>query len=171
MARKANLHTICLPHVRLVIGDEMSEAEDAQDLFWELLAAWNRRDAHGMARLYAPDGVQIGFDGSHVSGADAIEAHLAPIFAHHPTGAFVAIVREVRVLSTTVSLLRADAGMIPAGKHDINPALNAVQSLVAVFIEGTWRIALFQNTPAAFHGRPDAAEKLSADLRGVLTKQ
>jgi hypothetical protein len=34
--------------------------------------------------------------------------------------------------------------------------------------EGKWRIALFQNTPAAFHGRPELAEQLSADLRHVL---
>jgi uncharacterized protein (TIGR02246 family) len=83
------------------------------------LQAWNRRDAAAMARLYAADGTQVGFDGSHMNGSHEIEAHLAPIFAHHPTGAFVAIVREVRELAPTVALLRADAGMIPAGKADI----------------------------------------------------
>jgi uncharacterized protein (TIGR02246 family) len=47
----------------------------------ELLAAWNRRDAAGMASLYAPQGSQVGFDGSTANGPREIEAHLAPIFA------------------------------------------------------------------------------------------
>ncbi|MGE4063479.1 MAG: SgcJ/EcaC family oxidoreductase [Rhodospirillaceae bacterium] len=132
-----------------------------------LLEAWNRRDAAGMARCFAPDGMQIGFDGSHTSGAAAIEAHLAPIFTDHPTGRFVSIVRDVRELSPSVGLLRADAGMIPAGKNDINPALNTVQSLVARRIDGAWKVCLFQNTPAAFHGRPEAVETMSAELRAA----
>jgi uncharacterized protein (TIGR02246 family) len=143
----------------------MATRDEIRALHRNLLEAWNRRDAAAMARLYAPDGTQIGFDGSHMSGAKEIEAHLAPIFANHPTAAFVSIVREVRELSPTVALLRADAGMIPPGKKEINPAVNAVQSLVAIRIDGAWRIALFQNTPAAFHGRPDAAEKLTSELR------
>ncbi len=29
-------------------------------------------------------------------------------------------------------------------------------------------IALFQNTPAQFYGRPDLSEQLTAELRGLL---
>jgi uncharacterized protein (TIGR02246 family) len=47
----------------------------------ELLAAWNRRDAAGMASLYAPQGSQVGLDGSTANEPREIEAHLAPIFA------------------------------------------------------------------------------------------
>ena len=139
--------------------------DDVKKLYDDLLAAWNRRDASGMARLYVADGLQIGFDGSHMSGAAEIEAHLAPIFANHPTGKFVGVVRSVHELSDEVALLHAHAGMLPAGKHDIKPELNAVQALVAKRADGAWRVALFQNTPAAFHGRPAAAENLSAELR------
>jgi hypothetical protein len=58
--------------------------------------------------------------------------------------------------------------MVPPGASDINPATNAVQSLVAVRREGVWRIALFHNTPAAFHGRPEESEKLTDELRAAL---
>ncbi len=149
----------------------MTVETDVRTLHDALLSAWNRRDAAGMARLYTPDGTQVGFDGSLMSGAKEIEAHLAPIFAHHPTGAFVSVVREVRALAPGVALLRADAGMIPAGKSDINPAVNAVQSLVAVLVDGAWRVALFHNTPAAFHGRPEAVEKLTAELQSAARTQ
>ena len=42
----------------------MTFDDDVKKLYGDLLAAWNRRDASGMARLYAADGLQIGFDGS-----------------------------------------------------------------------------------------------------------
>ncbi|MGZ3796086.1 MAG: SgcJ/EcaC family oxidoreductase, partial [Pseudobdellovibrionaceae bacterium] len=91
-----------------------------------------------------------------------------PIFASFPTARFISIVREVRALSPDSALLRATAGMVPRGHADINPAVNAIQSLVAVKQNGEWRIAHFQNTPAAFHGRPEEGERLSKELRGLL---
>ena len=57
------------------------------------------------------------------------------------------------------------AGMVPPGQTRVNPAVNAVQSLVAREEGGRWLIHLFQNTPAAFHGRPDAAAALTAELQ------
>lgn len=78
-----------------------------------------------------------------VDGSAAIEQHLAPIFADHPTGAFVAIVRGVTLLASDVALLRAIAGMVAPGASDLNPAVNAIQTLVAAKQEDRWRIALF----------------------------
>ena len=51
-----------------------------------------------------------------------------------------------------------------------NPALNAMQSLVAVKRANQWKVALFQNTPAAFHGRPEAVVQLTEELRKLLAK-
>jgi hypothetical protein len=31
-----------------------------------------------------------------------------------------------------------------------------------------WQLASLQNTPAAFHGRPDLADQLTDELRAVL---
>ena len=58
--------------------------------------------------------------------------------------------------------------MVPPGLADINPAVNAVQSLLAVRQDGRWRIAQLQNTPAAFHGRPDLSDQLTGELRAEL---
>ena len=84
------------------------------------------------------------------------------------TAAYVGKVREVRFLTPAVALLRAVVGMLPHGQTDLNPATNAIQSLVAVKKDGNWRIALFQNTPAQFHGRPEAVEQLTEELRQLL---
>jgi hypothetical protein len=67
-----------------------------------------------------------------------------------------------------VTLLRSNAGLIPAGKDDIDPALNAIHSMVAVRKSDAWRIALFQNTPAAFHMRPELGKQLTDELRAKL---
>jgi methyltransferase (TIGR00027 family)/uncharacterized protein (TIGR02246 family) len=138
-------------------------------LYRGLLDAWNRRDAAGMAALFAHNGSLVGFDGSQIDGGPpAVEAHLTPIFASHATPTYVAAFREVRELAPKVSLVRAVAGMVPEGRHGLNAALNAVHTLVAVEGGGTWRAAMFQSTPAAFHGRPDLAQALTAELRALV---
>ncbi len=78
------------------------------------------------------------------------------------------IARGVLLLAPGAVLLRAVAGIVPAGATDLNPALNAVQTLVAVRRGDAWRIALFQNTPAQLHGCPDLAESLTQELRALL---
>jgi len=146
----------------------MSEQEEVRALYKRLIGRWNHRDAAGMAALFTDDGSQVGFDGGTVNGRPEIEAHLAPIFASHPTPPFICKVREVRRLGEAAALLRAIVGMVPPGSVDINPALNAIQTLVAERVDGQWRVALFQNTPAAFHGCPEEIQSLSAELRKLL---
>jgi uncharacterized protein (TIGR02246 family) len=143
--------------------------EEIRALYEALLDAWNRRDATGMAALYGATGSQVGFDGSIANGADEIEAHLTPIFANHPTAKFVTKIREVREIGDGAALLRAVAGLVPPGQDDVNPETNAIQTLVASRdANGHWRIELFQNTPAAFHGRNGERERLTTELRAVL---
>jgi hypothetical protein len=72
------------------------------------------------------------------------------------------------VLAGDVAILGAVAGRVPAGKSDLNPKLNAIQTLVAKRENGGWRILQFQNTPAQFHGRPEDAEALTNKLRALI---
>jgi uncharacterized protein (TIGR02246 family) len=133
-----------------------------------LIDRWNARDAQGMASFLSADASLVGFDGSQMNGAAEVATALGAIFANHPTAAYVSIVRDVRFPSADVAILRAVVGMVPPGKTDINPDVNAVQSLVAVRADGKWRVELFHNTPAAYHGRPDASAALTAELRSAL---
>src|SRR6185295_19290595 len=110
-------------------------------LYEQILIAWNQRDAAAMAAGFEPDGNLVGFDGSQVDSRVALEAHLRPIFASHPTPPYVAKVREIRMLPADVGLLRAVAGMVPPGFSEINPALNTVQTLVAVRHGDDWHAA------------------------------
>jgi uncharacterized protein (TIGR02246 family) len=146
-------------------GSNLSAVEG---LFRDLLAAWNAHDARAFAALFSANANVVGFDGSQMNGRAEIEAVLGQIFKDHVTATYVGKVRETRALGPGAALLRAVVGMVPAGQNDINPAVNAVQSLVAVQSAGGWRIALFQNTPAQFHGRPDLSDALTAELRALL---
>jgi uncharacterized protein (TIGR02246 family) len=142
--------------------------EEVSALYHGLLDAWNRHDAAGYAALFADDGYAVGFDGSEMTGRDQIEQSLAAIFADHETGRYVGKVRTERVVADDVAMLGAVAGLVPAGKSDLNPQLNAIQTLVAKCEEGRWRILQFQNTPAQFHGRPQDADALTNELRALV---
>jgi uncharacterized protein (TIGR02246 family) len=133
-----------------------------------ILAGWNAKDASAFAARFADDGEVIGFDGSTVVGRAKIEAEMAGIFADHATGRYLGIVRGVRQLGSDVAILSAVSGVVPAGADAINPDLNAIQSLVAQRQADEWRVILYQNTPAAFHGRPQLADELTAELAAAL---
>ena len=137
-------------------------------LYEQILRAWNERDAAAFAAQFEEDGSIVGFDGSQADSRVAIEDHLRPIFADHPTAAYVAKVREVRMLGPDVGLLRAVAGMVPPGSNDLNPEVNTIHTLVAVKQADGWRAALFQSTPAAWHGRPQDSAALTEELREVM---
>ena len=137
----------------------------ARGLYARLLGGWNARDAAAMGSPFADDGEIIGFDGSHFTGRIAITEHLRQVFADHIPPRYVSIVRAVRQIGPDVLLLRAVAGMVPDGQSSIQPSLNTHQTVIATRHDGAWRIVLFQNTPAQFHGRPDLADALTAELQ------
>jgi uncharacterized protein (TIGR02246 family) len=137
-------------------------------LYQDLLNGWNQRSARAMAQLFISDSIVVGFDGSEMEGSATVEAEMGRIFADHVPARYVGLVRSVHVLGADVAVLHAVAGMVPPGKRDLKEENNAVQTLTAVKREGRWRIAVYQNTPAAYDGRPQQARALSEELRQVL---
>jgi uncharacterized protein (TIGR02246 family) len=113
----------------------------------------------------------IGFDGSELAGRAAIREEIRRIFDDHETAAYVAKVRGVRNLGPNVAVLRAVVGMVPPSSSDIASDRNAHHTVVASRDGGDWRIVLFQNTPAQFHGRPELVEELTDELREVARRQ
>jgi uncharacterized protein (TIGR02246 family) len=145
--------------------------EDVEALYFHLLEQWTRRDAEAMAALFTEDGSVVGFDGSQMNGHREIVSSLRAVFIDHRTPAFVGIIREVRPLGEHAVLIRAVAGMVEEGTDHLNPALNSVQSLVAIQEDHHWRIALFHNTPAAFHGRPEEGDALTRELAALVRER
>jgi uncharacterized protein (TIGR02246 family) len=94
----------------------MSAEEPLRELYRRLIDGWNAGDAEAMAAPLAPDGLVIGFDGSQMSGRDAVVAELGRIFADHETAPYVTKVRSVRPLGPDAAVLHAVAGMTKRGQ-------------------------------------------------------
>jgi len=112
----------------------------------------------------------IGYDGSHMHGRDQVEAELGAIFKDHQTATYITKMRSTRALGPDAALLHAVAGMVAAGGSEIVAERNAVQTVVAHRGDDRWEAVLFQTTPAQFHGRPECAENLTAELAEVLAR-
>jgi uncharacterized protein (TIGR02246 family) len=121
-----------------------------------------------MAAVVASDGLVIGFDGSQMYGRDEVARQLGEIFADHETAAYVAKVRSIMPLGSDAALLHAVVGMVPPGGAELIPERNAIQTVVANRGAEGWSVALFQTTPAQFHGRPELTEQLTAELAELL---
>jgi uncharacterized protein (TIGR02246 family) len=130
-----------------------------------VLDAWNRRNAEEMAAPFAETCLLIGFDGSVMHSRAEIAGAMATIFADHATGAYVGKVRSAQLLAPGIVLLLAATGVVPVGSADLNPSLNAWQTIVAQQQGDGWRIVQMQTTPAQFHGRPELVEQLTEELR------
>jgi uncharacterized protein (TIGR02246 family) len=155
-----------LPRRASIPGIDPDPQAAARDLYEGLIEAWNGHDARAFAALFGEEGVSIGFDGSQAVG-DGIREHLEAVFGDHLTAPYFAKVREVRALGADAVLLRAIVGMAPPGGDAVKPDANALHSLLAVRDGEQWRIALFQNTPAQYHGRPELVESHTAEIEEV----
>jgi uncharacterized protein (TIGR02246 family) len=91
----------------------VTDEKEVSLLYQELLKRWNKRRASEMTDLFTEDGNLVGFDGSQINGRSEARSVLSQIFANHQTAAYLGIVKEVRLLSPDVAILRAVAGMVP----------------------------------------------------------
>jgi uncharacterized protein (TIGR02246 family) len=142
-------------------------AEATGELHARLVDAWNSRDAGTYAGLFQRDGSLVGWDGSMVTG-EGIRERLERVFAQE-TPTEVTKVREIRELGPSAAVLSGIAGMVPQETGELDPSQNAVQTLVAERDRrGRWRAAMLQHIPASYPGRPDLAERHTAELRELV---
>jgi hypothetical protein len=59
--------------------------------------------------------------------------------------------------------------MVPPDGSEVKEELNTIHLLVALEENGTWQVAHFQSTPAAWHGRDDDRAALTGELQGLVT--
>jgi uncharacterized protein (TIGR02246 family) len=145
-----------------------SQGDTIRALYDNLINGWNNSDAAMMTRDFADHAHMIGYDGSQVSGRARIRDYLASIFSDHQVARFVTLVREVREIVSDVVVLRAEVGMVAPGTREVHPQRNAVQTLIAAKRIGKWQIELFQNTPAAWHGREADVQALTRELQAAF---
>ena len=148
----------------------MSADESVADVYRRLIDGWNSNNAGEMAAAVARDGLVIGYDGSEMLGRDQVRDEIGAIFERHQTATYITKVRCTRALGPDVGLLHAVVGMVPPGGSEIVAERNAIQTVVARRGDDGWSAALFQTTPAQFHGRPELAESLTAELGALVSR-
>ena len=148
--------------------DPTEAATAAAALYARLIDGWNAHDADAMGAALVEHSLVIGFDGSQMIGRDEVVLELGRIFADHEVARYVTKVRSVTPLGADAAVLHAVAGMVPPGASEIKSAQNAIQTVVAHRAGGSWSVALFQTTPAQFHGRPELSRALTAELSQEL---
>ena len=144
--------------------------DNIRSIYKTLLESWNRNDAEGFSRLFTESANVIGFDGSQMNTPKQISDELSKIFRDHKVSSYVGIVKEVRKLSQNIYLLRSIAGMLPPGKSEIKQDVNAIQTLIVATSDTGLKIELYQNTPAAFHGRPELSKQVTEELQEVADR-
>ena len=137
-------------------------------MYQRLIDGWNAHDAAALAAPLAVDGLVIGFDGSEMTGRSEVSEQLADILADHVTATYVTKVRSTTTLDADTAVLHAVAGMVPPGGSEVMPDRNSVQTVVAHRAGDAWSVALFQTTPARYHGRAELAEALTGELNAQL---
>ena len=144
---------------------EPAEAVSAATaLYRRLIDGWNSSDADAMGAALGENSLVIGFDGSQMIGRKEAVSDLSGVFADHEVARYVTKVRSVTPLGADTVLLHAVAGLVPPGASEIMPEQNSIQTVVAHRAGGDWSVALFQTTPAQFHGRPELSHSLTAEL-------
>lgn len=146
----------------------MNEELKLRKLYEQMIAFWNMRSGDKLSSLFTDDGSVVGFDGTTENGRENINASLNNIFRNYKSNPFVYLIREIRFLSDTTALVRAVAGIMPEYGAEMNPDLNIIQSIVAAKNGDEWKIALLQNTPASWLGRPEDVKALTKELENVF---
>ena len=123
-------------------------------LYGQLMAGWNEGSADAFASVFADDGDLVGFDGTHLRGRDQIVSFHAPLFDKWLKGTrLIGRVRSVRFIAPDVALVHAVGGTLMRGQSHASRERDSVQTLVAVWRDGAWRLAAFQNTRLRPMGR------------------
>jgi uncharacterized protein (TIGR02246 family) len=138
-------------------------------IYQQLMDGWNAGSGDAFAAPFEEDGDLVGFDGTHFKGRHEIalfHQHLFDIFLKGSR--LVGKVRSVRFLTSDVAVMHAVGGTVMAGQTDLESERNSVQTLVTVRRNGIWSLAAFQNTRAAYFGRPEESQKLTEELQALL---
>jgi uncharacterized protein (TIGR02246 family) len=142
--------------------------DEVTELYGRLIDGWNAGDAAAIAAAIANDGLVIGYDGSEMTGREQVANQLGQIFADHRTAAYVTKIRSVKALGADSALLHAVVGMVPPSGAELMSDRNAIQTVVAHLGDDGCSVALFQTTPAQFHGRPELSKALTAELAELV---
>lgn len=117
-----------------------------RDLYRRMMDGWNRGSGEAFAEVFAEDGDQIAFDGSHFRGRREIAAFHQELFDKWMKGTcLVGRIESIKFPAPDVAIAHARGSTIMRGKSEPSPERDSIQTLVAVRRDGEWRLAALDN--------------------------
>ncbi len=117
-----------------------------RDLYERMMDGWNRGSGEAFAEVFAEDGDQVAFDGTHFAGRREISDFHQELFDKWLKGTrLVGLVESVRFPVPDAAVAHARGGIIMRGKSEPSPERDSIQTLIAVRRNGEWRLAALDN--------------------------
>jgi uncharacterized protein (TIGR02246 family) len=111
-----------------------------------MIAAWNRGDATAFAAPFADNASFIAFEGTELSGRQAIVDFHQPLFDKQLKGTRLeGGVRFVRFLGPDTAVMHARCGVMLAGRDRTIPSRESMQLFVCTRAPGEWRVDALMN--------------------------
>ena len=129
---------------------EVSAADQASvaTLAQQLLAIWAYQDADGLAELFTEDGTLV-LPGIFRQGREDIRAYFKDAFENQYNGTqVVGKPISLRFFGPDVALLLSAGGVLAQGETEVSDAQAIRASWFVVRVDGEWRLAAYQNSPA-----------------------
>jgi uncharacterized protein (TIGR02246 family) len=138
-------------------------------LYTRLMNGWNLGSGEAFAAPFDDDADLVAFDGTHFKGREQIALFHQEAFNMFLKGTrLVGKVRSVKFLSQEIAVMHTVGGTIMAGKTDIEPERNSVQTIVVAKRGGKWSMVAFQNTRATYVIPTGQGGGLTEELRKLL---
>lgn len=114
----------------------------------QLVAAWVDQDGDGIADLFTEDGTLI-LPGVFRQGREDIRVYFKDAFNNQYRGTqVVGTPLGLRFFGPDAALLLSAGGVLAAGETEVSDGQAIRASWFAVRVNGEWKLAAYQNTPA-----------------------
>jgi uncharacterized protein (TIGR02246 family) len=114
----------------------------------QLVAAWVDQDGDGIAELFTEDGTLI-LPGVFRQGREDIRVYFKDAFNNQYRGTqVVGTPLGLRFFGPDAALLLSAGGVLAAGETEVSDGQSIRASWFAVRVDGEWKLAAYQNTPA-----------------------
>lgn len=114
----------------------------------QLVAAWVDQDGDGIAELFTEDGTLI-LPGVFRQGREDIRVYFKDAFNNQYRGTrVVGTPLGLRFFGPDAALLLSAGGVLAAGETEVSDGQAIRASWFAVRVDGEWKLAAYQNTPA-----------------------
>lgn len=112
-----------------------------------LVSAWAAHDAEAFSQLFTPDGVLI-LPGVYKRGRDEIRQFMEAGYAGPYKGTSVTgTPLDIKPLGTGAFALLTVGGVLEPGEKEVSTKQAIRASWILVKDDGTWRLAVYQNSP------------------------